>query len=255
MSNVIEVKNLNFGYDRKLVLENVNFTIEKGDYVGIIGANGSAKSTLVKLLLKLIPPASGEIKILGENIEKFNAWERIGYISQKANAFNASFPATVEEVVGANLFSKVGLFKPLKKIHKDMIEHTLEIVGMQDFRHRLIGGLSGGQLQRVLIARVLVNKPEIMFLDEPTVGIDAKSEEVVYCLLGKLNVQMGITVAMVTHDISAITVHANKLACMVDKGVVIHNMNDGMAIEDISNLYGYGVNLHIVKHNCESCAL
>jgi zinc transport system ATP-binding protein len=193
MEKVIEVKDLSFGYGERLILENLNFSVEKGDFVGIIGPNGSGKSTFVKLLLNNIKPLRGEIKLLGQSSEKFNGWNKIGYVSQKANSFNSGFPATVEEVVRANLFSKVGLFKRVKNEHKDMVYDALKTVGMEGYKDKLIGNLSGGQQQRVFIARVLVSRPEIMFLDEPTVGIDAQTEGALYCLLGKLNSEMGIT--------------------------------------------------------------
>ena len=191
------------------------------------------------------------MKLLGTNIDGFNKWDKIGYVSQKANSFNGSFPATVEEVVGANLFSRIGLFKLPKKKHKEQIYQALEKVGLQDYGQRLIGNLSGGQQQRVFIARVLVSDPEIMFLDEPTVGIDAKSEEAVYCLLARLNQELGLTVVMVTHDISAITVHANKLICLGENGLFIHDPKEGMTAEFVTEMYGYGVNLHL--HDCKNC--
>ncbi len=253
MTKVIEVNNLNFGYDENLILKNITFSVEKGDFMGIIGANGSGKSTLLKILLKILTPQSGDIKLLGEKIENFNEWNKIGYISQRATSFNSSFPATVEEIVGANLFSKVGLFRFMTRKHREQVLNALEIVGMQDYRTRLIGTLSGGQQQRVFIARVLVSEPEIMFLDEPTIGIDVKSEEAVYCLLARLNRELGLTVVMVTHDISAVTVHANKIACLGGKGVVIHDPKEELTQEIITELYGYGVNLHIHRHNCVNC--
>ena len=252
MANVIEVKNLRFGYSEKLTIKDVSFSVEKGDYLGIIGPNGSGKSTLIKLMLGILHPQAGEIRILGENINQFRKWDKIGYVSQKANAYKTAFPATVEEIVGANLFSRIGLFKRIGKKHREMIYNALELVGMQDYGKSMIGNLSGGQQQRVFIARVLVSEPEIIFLDEPAVGIDVKSEEELYCLLARLNRDLGITIVMVTHDISAVTVHANKLACMGDKSLTIHNPREEDAKKYISVLYGYEVNLHIHEHNCEN---
>ena len=254
MEKVIEISGLSFGFDKKLILDNLDLTVDKGDFLGIVGPNGSGKSTLIKLLLKNLTPLGGEIKILGDKIEKFKNWDRIGYISQKSNSFNTSFPATVEEVVGANLFSKVGLFRRLNRQHREKIHLALETVGMQDCRDRLIGNLSGGQQQRVFIARLLVNEPDIMIMDEPTVGIDAKSEEVVYCLLARLNKELGITVIIVTHDISAVTVHANKLGCMGNKKMIIHDTSEKLSEECITDLYNYGVQLHVHKHDCENCS-
>lgn len=251
MDKLIEVNNLNFGYSERLVLKDISFSVNKGDFLGIIGSNGSGKSTLLKLMLKILNPLSGDINLLGENIASFRKWNKIGYISQKANSFNGSFPATVEEVVQANLFSDIGLFKLPKKQHKEKVYHALEKVGMQDYGKRLIGNLSGGQQQRVFISRVLVSEPEILFLDEPTVGIDAKSEEAVYCLLARLNKELGLTVVMVTHDIGAITVHANRLICLSENGLFEHNPKDGMTKEFVTEIYGYDVNLHI--HDCKDC--
>ncbi|MCR4435231.1 MAG: metal ABC transporter ATP-binding protein [Clostridiales bacterium] len=251
MGKIVEVDNLSFGYDGRLVLKNISFSVEKGDFLGIIGANGSGKSTLVKLMLKILTPLGGSIRLLGEDINSFKKWDKLGYISQKASSFNGSFPATVEEVVQANLFPKIGLFKLPKRHHKEMVYQALEKVGMQDYGKRLIGNLSGGQQQRVFIARVLVSEPEILFLDEPTVGIDAKSEEAVYCLLARLNRELGLTVVMVTHDIGAITVHANRLICLGENGLFEHNPKEGLTKEFVTEIYGYGVNLHM--HDCENC--
>lgn len=257
MSHIIEINNLNFGYSGRLILKDISFSVEKGDFLGIIGSNGSGKSTLIKLMLKILEPLNGEIKLLGENINHFRRWDKIGYVSQKANAFNGSFPATVEEVVQANLYSKIGLFKTAKKHHKELVYQALEKVDMQDYGKSLIGNLSGGQQQRVFIARVLVSEPEILFLDEPTVGIDAKSEEAVYCLLARLNRELGLTVVMVTHDIGAITVHANRMICLGEKGLFEHDPKEGLSKEFATEIYGYGVNLHLhhsEHHDCQNCS-
>lgn len=248
---IIEVNGLNFGYNGSPILKDISFTLDRGDFAGMIGANGSGKSTLIKLLLKILPLQSGEVKLLGENISRFKRWDKIGYISQKANSFNAGFPATVEEIVAANLFARIGLFKMPKKQHREQVYHALAQVGMQDYGNRLIGNLSGGQQQRVFVARVLVGEPEIMFLDEPTAGIDPRSEEAVYCLLARLNKELGLTIVMVTHDISAITVHANKLVCLGENGLFMHDPGEGVTAAFASELYGYEVNLHLP--DCKNC--
>lgn len=251
MDEMIKVKDLSFSYQGRMILKDISFQVEKGDFLGIIGPNGAGKSTLVKLLLKILNPSKGSIEILGENIQSFNQWSKIGYISQKANSFNGDFPATVEEIVGANLSAKTGIFKRKTKDHKTRVYEALEKVGMQDHGKKLIGQLSGGQQQRVFIARVLVGEPEIMLLDEPTVGIDMKSEEAVYCLLARLNSDLGITIIMVTHDIGAITVHANKLVCLGERGMFVHDINEPITDETLSEIYGYNVRLH--SHSCLDC--
>lgn len=253
MEKVIEVNNLSFGYGERLIFENMRFSVQKGDFIGIIGPNGSGKSTLITLLLNRIKPIKGEIKVLGQNIERFNQWDRIGYVAQKANSFNTSFPATVEEVVSANLFSKVGLFKRIKKQHRELTYDALKTVGMEDYKDRLMGNLSGGQQQRVFIARALVSDPELIFLDEPTVGIDSEAEGALYCLLGRLNHERGMTIIMVSHDIGAVTVHANKIACMGNKGLVVNENTKEFAKNSLGEIYGYDVNLHAHKHCCTNC--
>lgn len=251
MEHIIEVKDLSFAYQGKPILKDVSFSVDKGDFLGLIGPNGSGKSTLVKLMLKILTPDRGEIRIFGKDIQRFDGWSRVGYVSQKANSFNGDFPATVNEIVGANLIARSGIFGRKPRDYDQRVHHALKQVGMQDYDGQLIGRLSGGQQQRVFIARVLVSEPEVMFLDEPTVGIDAKSEEALYCLLARLNQELGITIVMVTHDIGAITVHANKLVCLGEEGMLVHDVHEPVTEEKLSELYGYGVHIH--GHNCLNC--
>lgn len=249
MEKIAVARDISFGYDNDLVLENIDLDIYRGDYLGIVGPNGSAKSTLIKLFLNLLKPQKGIIELFGKKMEGFNDWGRIGYVAQKANSFNSSFPATVQEVVLANLFPKIGLFKGFKKEHVKKAEEALAIVGMEQYRDRLIGKLSGGQQQRVFIARTLISSPELIFLDEPTVGIDIKSQEEFYKLMKKLNQELNITIVMVSHDIGAITENVNKVACMGDKKLIMHNQCSDIPFgEVLSKFYGDKMNLLIHNH-------
>ncbi|WP_071139460.1 metal ABC transporter ATP-binding protein [Sporanaerobacter sp. PP17-6a] len=238
MDNIIEVNNLNFGYGEKFILKDVSFSVKRGDFLGIIGANGSGKSTLMKLMLKILAPLSGNIRMFGQNIEDIKSWNKISYISQKLNFFNSSFPTTVEEVVEANLFSQIGLFKRPKKCHKEMVYQILKKVGMEGYRKTLIGNLSGGELQRVFIAKALINNPEILFLDESTVGIDAKSEETVYSLLTDLNQNHGLTIILITHDIFQISHIANRIICLGKNGLLEQDLKNGMTEDILKEIYG-----------------
>ncbi|KNF09534.1 zinc ABC transporter ATP-binding protein ZurA [Gottschalkia purinilytica] len=220
---IVDIKNLNFSYDNNQVLKNINLKIYKGDYIGIIGSNGSAKSTLLKLMLGLLKPDSGEIKIFNKSINNFNSWHNIGYLSQQVRSFNSKFPATVEEVIGANLHSQMGFLKFLNKKHKKKIYEVLKIVDMEEYKDRLIGSLSGGQQQRVFIARLLISNPKIIFMDEPLVGVDIKSQGSFYRLMEKLNKEMGITLVMVTHDVGEISEKANKVACLNDGQIYFYD--------------------------------
>lgn len=250
MNKVVEINNVSFAYNNKPLISNITFSINKGDYLGIIGANGSGKSTLVKLMLRILSPTGGEIRMFGVNINNFKRWNKVGYISQKATSFNLGFPASVEEVVGANLFSRIGLFKSMKKEHRDLVYSALEKVGMQDKGKEMIGSLSGGQQQRVFIARVLVSDPELLILDEPTAGIDIKSEEAVYCLLSDLNEELGLTVVMVSHDIGAMTIHASRFVCLGENGFFEHTPDDKISSDLLTEIYGHGVHLHKDCVNC-----
>ncbi|WP_099467585.1 metal ABC transporter ATP-binding protein [Konateibacter massiliensis] len=198
----IQIENMTFGYEDGIVLEDVNLTIEKGDFAGIIGANGTGKSTLMKLILGLLSPNKGNIVC---------DYGKIGYVSQMGFAQKADFPATVREIVMLNLFQEIGLFKRPKKAQQEKVEQVLQTVGMLDKADKQIGKLSGGQQQRVMIAKALVASPEILILDEPTASIDAENEQMLYELLNKLNRENNLTIVMVTHNIENIEDSMNKI--------------------------------------------
>lgn len=206
---ILQIKNLSFRYEKNNVLENINFTVERGSFVGIVGPNGSGKSTLVKLILQLLKLQTGEILLFGEDSNNFKQWEKIGFVSQKASSFNTGFPATVFEVVASGLTKKLGLFRSLDKVAKQKVKEMIKVVGMEQFTNSNIGELSGGQQQRVFIARALVSDPELLILDEPTVGVDIENVESFYELLAKLNDQFNLTLIVITHDIPSVI---NKLS-------------------------------------------
>ena len=172
---------------RKMFLKNINLSITKGSFLGIVGPNGSGKSTLLKLILGLVKKQKGEINLFGKDISRFKEWEKIGFVSQKANSFNTGFPATVYEVVKSGLTKKIGLFHYMKKEHHLQSNKGNRFSGSPRFKKRNIGELSGGQQQRVFIARALVSEPELLILDEPTVGVDAENVRSFYHMLGDLN--------------------------------------------------------------------
>ena len=217
-NKVLEVKDLSFSYPDKSILHRLSFDVDAGDFMCIVGTNGTGKSTLLKLILNQLSPLEGEIKLLGTNSEKYKDFASIAYVSQKATNINRDFPATVEEVVSLGLYSKKGLFKRNTKEDKKLIDSALERVGMLDYKHRQIGYLSGGQQHRVFIAKALISNPRIIFLDEPTTGIDIRAVDSICCLLGDLNKNSGITIVMVTHDISSIIYHSNKILVLSEDG-------------------------------------
>ncbi|RHW41040.1 metal ABC transporter ATP-binding protein [Neobacillus notoginsengisoli] len=246
---IIEIKGLSYRYEKENVLENIYLTVPKGAFLGIVGPNGSGKSTLLKLILGLLQPQSGVIRLFGKEIRDFTEWEKIGYVSQKANSFNSGFPATVHEVVSSGLTSKLGLFRFMGAKEREKVHQALKAVGMANFSGKNIGELSGGQQQRVFIARALVSEPELLILDEPTVGVDAQHVSAFYEMLEELNINKGITLLLVTHDIGTISEKVTHVACL-NKHLHFHGEAaefEGFANEELTELYGHGV--HLLSHH------
>lgn len=235
--DIIKIEHITFGYGRTNVLDDVSTTIKDGDFMGIVGPNGSGKSTMLKIFLGLLKPQKGTVKVFDTDINKFNQWGKIGYIPQKATSFNQGFPATVEEVVSANLFPVLGLAGRIGKNHKEKVDEALQIVNMLDYKKRIIGRLSGGQQQRVFIAKSLVSAPRVIFMDEPTVGIDQKSEESFYELMESLNKTRGITLIIVTHDIGAIDNRVNRVLCLSEGKLHEHDCSINQATEIFKEVY------------------
>jgi zinc transport system ATP-binding protein len=247
MSNpIIEAKNISFAYEGKNILDNTSLEIYQGDFMAIVGPNGSGKSTLMKICTGLIKPKQGNVVMFGKEINKFKEWGRIGYIPQKATSFNQDFPATVEEIVKSNLYSRVGLMGRINKKHIEKVHEVLDLVGMLDYQDRLIGRLSGGQQQRVFIAKALVSSPEVLFVDEPTTGIDANSEKDFYALMEELNREKNITVVMVTHDIGAVSKSISRVICLT-RGKA-HEHGCGIDGSNLNEVYGHEVAPLIHNH-------
>ncbi|WLD92095.1 metal ABC transporter ATP-binding protein [Alkalihalobacillus sp. AL-G] len=247
-SPIVSVKNVSFRYNERKVLENINFDVPEGSFLALLGPNGSGKSTLIKLILGLLPPQDGSIRLFGQTRKQFNNWGKVGYVSQKANSFNSGFPATVFEVVSMGLYGKVGMFRFLKPHHKDRVHKAIQTVGLEEYTYQNIGELSGGQQQRAFIARSLVSDPELLILDEPTVGVDASSVQEFYELLKKLNVKAGITLILVTHDVGPVTNLVSHVACL-NKQLHFHgDTKDYQQLDnkDLSSFYGHAV--HMVDH-------
>lgn len=217
--SIVSAKNISFGYDNEYVIRNASFDINKGDYIGIIGGNGTGKSTLIKLILGELKPEIGEVTIFGEEAGHFKSKSRIAYIPQNAGQISKDFPATVEEIVSAALYSEIGRFKFINKEQKKRVSAALSLVGMEDKSKKLIGNLSGGQQQRAMIAAALVSEPEIIFLDEPSNGIDSETERLLYSLLARLNREKSLTVVMITHDITGIANEASRILLLSDSGI------------------------------------
>jgi len=224
--NIIEVRDVSFSYGATEVLKDINLTIHRGDYLAIVGGNGSGKTTLLKIILGLLKPSSGAIKLFGQEIGGFKDWPKVGYVPQKATSFDVNFPATVREVVLMGRYGRRGLFRGMTQEDEQKVAIALKQVEMEEYADRLIGDLSGGQQQRVFIARALAGDPEVVFLDEPTVGVETNIKDEFYHLLRKLNQELHLTVVLVTHDIESMAHEAMHVAC-IDHTLVFHNSVEG----------------------------
>ena len=206
MQEIIKLDNVTYRYNSDLVLENISFKAHQGDLLGIIGPNGAGKTTLFCLILRLLEGYQGKITLFGEDIRNNRkALKKIGYIPQKKN-IDQGFPATVEEIVSLGVLER--------KTNKDKVISAIKVVGLLEQKNKRIGELSGGQQQRVLIAKALVNEPQLLILDEPTTGIDLETQDKFYALLRELNSENNITIILASHDLDAINKLANKVACI-----------------------------------------
>lgn len=188
-----------FGYGKEPVIDQLSLDIHVGEFVGITGPNGSAKTTMLKLLLGLLQPWSGTVHMNIQN-NRGNKLE-IGYVPQQVASFNSGFPSTVIELVRSGCYRKLGLFRKFSPDQEVVVERSLREVGMWEYRNTRVGALSGGQKQRICIARALAGQPQVLVLDEPTTGMDCRSREGFYDLMRHYADVHGLTIIMVTHGL------------------------------------------------------
>ena len=208
---LIEIKNLKFGYNENLILKDINLNLEKGDFAVISGENGSGKSTLIKLILGELKKDSGTIKLFGIDMEEFKNFDKIGYVPQLNDSVKVAFPVSCREYVGLNLYKEFSIFNTIKKESKVKIENIFSTLKINNLIDRPFNKLSGGQAQRVMIARAMVNSPDILILDEPTVGIDQKSKEDFLDILVHLNLNHDISILMITHEMDILGDYVDKI--------------------------------------------
>jgi len=214
---IIKVTGLSYHYDSIATLDNISFTVGKGDFLGIIGPNGAGKTTLFQCMLGIIRDYEGEINLFGFDIKQNKKiLQKIGYVPQKKNV-EQTFPATVKEVVSLGV---IGM-----RNSSDYIDKAIDFVELGAYRDKRIGELSEGQQQRAIIAKALVKQPELLILDEPTTGIDSVTQEKFFNLLTKLNKDKGITIVWSSHDMNAVERLANRVAC-IDRKLFFHGQSE-----------------------------
>lgn len=236
--SLFEVRDVSLTRQGNEILKSVSCTILKGDYCAIIGPNGGGKTTLIRLLMGLEKPTSGVIKLFGVEQNRFKAWHKIGYVPQRSALVDASFPATVREVVAMGRYALRGIFSFESAEDKRIIEESMEQMGVSDLRDRLIGRLSGGQRQRVMIARALASHPEVLIVDEPNTGVDVESQHRFYELLRSLHKTRGISILFITHDIGVIAEDISKLFFINQTLLVSQTPQEMVRCEEMSRLYG-----------------
>jgi zinc transport system ATP-binding protein len=224
MKTIIKAKNINFSYNRQSnVLTNISFDLYENDFVGLIGPNGGGKSTLLKIILGLLQPDSGNITVFGLDSKK--ARDHIGYVPQYSR-IDLDYPISVWEVLLTGFLGKKMIGSFFNKVEKEKAKQVLQDLKILQLKDKAIGELSGGQRQRVMIARALVRDPKLLLLDEPTNNVDGESERSLYDLLRDLNKKIAILI--VSHDVDMISKHIKRIFCLNNKIIC----NDAIDITD-----------------------
>lgn len=217
----ISIQDLWVSYNGTAALEEVNLEIETGKYVGVLGPNGAGKSTLLKVILGLIAPTRGQVRVFGEVPQKLRRrGEVVGYLPQRPLG-NPHFPVSVLDVVLMGRYGRVGLLRQPGSHDREIALLNLERVGIPHLAARAIGEISGGEQQRVFIARALCVEPRLLVLDEPTVSLDACAQDDLYELVHRLKEEMSLTVLMVSHDIGGVARHVDDIVC-INRRIHVH---------------------------------
>jgi zinc transport system ATP-binding protein len=241
---VIEIERLDFSYDGALALQDVTLAVGRRDFACLVGPNGGGKTTLLKLILGLLVPTAGRVRVFGGTPE--HARSRIGYMPQHAQV-DPRFPVTAADVVLMGRVGRAETVGPYRRPQREVAWQALREVGLYDLRNRHLGDLSGGQRQRVLIARALATEPELLLLDEPTANLDVQAENDLYELLRRLNERL--TIVMVSHDLGFVSRFVKSVIC-VKRCVVVHPTSEitGQIIQEI-----YGADVCMIRHD-QRCA-
>lgn len=237
---VITIEDVSFTYDGPPVLTGVTLAVEQGEMLGIVGPNGGGKSTLLKIVLGLLKPDTGKVTVLGHPPRQGR--EEIGYVPQ-STSFPRDFPISVEEAVLMGRLGRTRFLGGYTRRDREVATEVMEMTEVCILRERRLGELSGGQLQRVLVARALAGRPRILILDEPTSHMDLRLEEDIFDLLKKLNAEM--TVVVVSHDLGFISHYVTRTACL-NRSLLCHQAVD-ISEETVSRLYGAPV--RIIPHD------
>jgi zinc transport system ATP-binding protein len=244
---VIEVKEVSFVFQDKPVLEEVTMTVKTGAFLAIIGPNGAGKSTLLRIILGLLQPTKGSVRVFGKSTQELGEYRhRIAYVPQMLSA-DLRFPIRVEDVVLMGRYGRIGFGKGPAKKDRDICREMMVKVGIDSLRGRPLSRLSGGQLQRVLLARALANEPELLILDEPTSGVDQSTTFNLYEMLKELHKE-GITILLVSHDIGVVANFVDGIACLNRKLIVHGKPSEVLTSTGLEQMYGCEA---VFLHHCK----
>ncbi|GAA1470832.1 metal ABC transporter ATP-binding protein [Corynebacterium felinum] len=235
--DVLTISGLSVAYGATTVVNDVSFRVPQGAVMGLLGPNGAGKSTVMKAALGLIPAAQGDVRFFGGSLE--SARKRVAYMPQAASV-DWDYPITVEQVVAMGLYSELGWFKRPTAAHKRRVSDALERVGIGELAKRQISELSGGQRRRVFVARILVQAPELYFLDEPFAGVDAASEQVIRGVLQELK-QGGASIVIVHHDLSTVEKMCDHVTILNRHVVSTGPVQEAFSKELIHEAFGLGL--------------
>ncbi len=243
---IVEIRDVSVRYPNGvLALDGINIDVDDKDLIALIGPNGAGKSTLIKVILGLIKPTTGTVRLLGSE-DLIKNLKYVGYVPQSAQARDVNMPFSVFETVMLGRTPQAGLFHGTGAKDRQKVEEVLKLFGILELKDRKIGQLSGGQSQRVFLAKAMVADPKLLLLDEPTSGVDTSSKAEFYQTLERLNKETGITVILCSHDIGVITKIANRVLCINRSQFFCGENADFNASAEIHKVYNHPV--EIIDH-------
>lgn len=245
VKNCIEVQDVCLSFGRHTILDAVSFAIPQGCYVGIVGPNGGGKTTLIKILLGLLKPDRGVLSIFNETPLNARRRGRIGYVPQRISQESFLFPVSVEEMVWSGRTPVIGIGKRASRQDREAVETAMSLAHVEHMKNRLVGSLSGGERQKVFIARSLAAKPSLLILDEPTTGVDLAAKEEFYGMLKNLNTELGITILFVSHDIEVMTNEVSYVLGLNQRLVCHCASHAFLSEETMERLYGKTMKHHL----------
>jgi len=244
---IIDIKNVSVSYNHSYVLKDISFSVAPADFIGLVGPNGAGKTTLIKAIFGLVPVKSGSMDLFGTPAKKFADWGKIGYLPQQASTINSLFPATAEEVILLGMLSQKKWPKKITKADKTKVDEIAEMLKITDLKKRMLSELSGGQQQKVLLARSLVSMPQLLIFDEPSTALDPDSRESFFQLIKELNRKKGIAVMLVTHDAGFVGKYAEKLLYIDKKMVYFGKFSEFCRSDEMRQFFGEHYQ-HIICH-------